>query len=87
MRAEFEDILRFWFDRGVDGFRIDVAHGLRQGPGLPDLGADDAEIAQPPDRAAHPHWDRDGVHDIYRVVAADRRRVRPGPRCSSPRRG
>ena len=28
VRAEFERILRFWFDRGVDGFRIDVAHGL-----------------------------------------------------------
>src|SRR5262245_46997013 len=28
VRTEFEDILRFWFDRGVDGFRIDVAHGL-----------------------------------------------------------
>src|SRR3954447_7152431 len=28
VRAEFEDVLRFWFDRGVDGFRIDVAHGL-----------------------------------------------------------
>ncbi|WP_432985640.1 glycoside hydrolase family 13 protein [Dactylosporangium sp. CA-233914] len=28
VRAEFSDILRFWLDRGVDGFRIDVAHGL-----------------------------------------------------------
>jgi alpha-glucosidase len=28
VRAEFERILRFWFDRGVAGFRIDVAHGL-----------------------------------------------------------
>ena len=32
VREEFEDILRFWFDRGVDGFRIDVAHGAGQGP-------------------------------------------------------
>jgi alpha-glucosidase len=28
VRDEFERILRFWFDRGLDGFRIDVAHGL-----------------------------------------------------------
>ena len=26
--AMFEDVLRFWLDRGVDGFRVDVAHGL-----------------------------------------------------------
>ena len=36
--AEFEDILRFWFDRDVDGFRIDVAHGLVKAAGLPDAG-------------------------------------------------
>ena len=28
VRAEFEQILRYWFDRGVTGFRVDVAHGL-----------------------------------------------------------
>ncbi len=37
VRAEMESVLRFWFDRGVDGFRIDVAHGLVKAPGLPDL--------------------------------------------------
>ena len=36
VRADFEDILRFWLDRGVDGFRIDVAHGLVKHPDLPD---------------------------------------------------
>jgi alpha-glucosidase len=36
VRAELEDILRFWLDRGVDGFRVDVAHGLIKAPGLPD---------------------------------------------------
>lgn len=34
--AEFDDILRFWLDRGVAGFRIDVAHRLLKAPGLPD---------------------------------------------------
>ncbi len=37
IRAEFEKTLRFWFDRGVDGFRIDVAHGLAKDWALPDL--------------------------------------------------
>jgi alpha-glucosidase len=36
VRAEFEDVLRFWLDRGVDGFRVDVAHGMVKEEGLPD---------------------------------------------------
>ncbi|GAA4408027.1 glycoside hydrolase family 13 protein [Fodinibacter luteus] len=36
VREEFHDILRFWCDRGVDGFRVDVAHGLVKREGLPD---------------------------------------------------
>jgi alpha-glucosidase len=36
VRAEFESVLRFWLDRGVDGFRVDVAHGLVKAAGLPD---------------------------------------------------
>ncbi|TMR28508.1 glycoside hydrolase family 13 protein [Nonomuraea zeae] len=59
VRAEFEDILRFWLDRGVDGFRVDVAHGLVKKDGLPDVGPD-------PDPADLPYQDRDGVHEIYR---------------------
>ncbi len=63
VRAEFERILAFWFDKGVDGFRIDVAHGLVKATGLPDRGApsDGAQHNEP-----HPAWDQDGVHDIYR---------------------
>jgi alpha-glucosidase len=36
VRERFREILRFWLDRGVDGFRVDVAHGLMKAPGLPD---------------------------------------------------
>jgi len=36
VREMFLDILRFWLDRGVDGFRVDVAHGLVKADGLPD---------------------------------------------------
>jgi alpha-glucosidase len=58
VRTEFEDILRFWFDRGVDGLRIDVAHGLIKASDLPDLGDDDP--------VEHPYWDRNGVHEVFR---------------------
>ncbi|HEX6577588.1 MAG TPA: glycoside hydrolase family 13 protein [Jiangellaceae bacterium] len=66
VHAEFVDVLRFWFDRGVDGFRIDVAHGLVKEPTLPDLGYEDENMLEPPRREDHPFWDRHGVHDIYR---------------------
>ncbi|RLZ03251.1 alpha-amylase [Kocuria tytonicola] len=33
---EFRAILRFWLDRGADGFRVDVAHGMIKADGLPD---------------------------------------------------
>ena len=33
----FEDVLKFWLDRGVAGFRIDVAHGMFKEAGLPDI--------------------------------------------------
>jgi alpha-glucosidase len=66
VHAEFQSILRFWFDRGVDGFRIDVAHGLAKSEGLPDLGIADGEPLPHPGRPGHPHWDVDEVHEIYR---------------------
>lgn len=67
VRAEFVRILRFWLDRGVDGFRVDVAHGLVKADGLPDLpGAPvDTSGATAPIQQA-PMWDQDGVHEIYR---------------------
>ncbi len=59
VRLEFEAILRFWLDRGVDGFRIDVAHGLMKEDGLPDVGPS-------PDMTNLPYQDRWSVHEIYR---------------------
>ncbi|WP_371580461.1 alpha-amylase family glycosyl hydrolase [Streptomyces sp. NBC_01314] len=66
VRAEFESILRFWFDLGVDGFRIDVAHGMVKDPALPDLGLTEFSVIASEDEGNHPHWDREGVHDIFR---------------------
>jgi len=63
VRADFERTLRFWFDRGIDGFRIDVAHGMVKAAGLPDVGPRSTPAH---DDAAHPHWDQPGVHDIFR---------------------
>jgi alpha-glucosidase len=64
VRAEFDDVLGFWLDRQVDGFRIDVAHALVKDPALPDLA--DRWPAGDMARAGHPHWDREEVHEIYR---------------------
>ena len=60
VRAEFEDILRFWFDRGADGIRIDSAALLSKDPSLRE-----ASPGEPPG-PAHPYTDRDDVHEIYR---------------------
>lgn len=65
--AEFAETLRFWFDRGVDGFRIDVAHGLVKADGLPDV--KDMPFPLPegtPEGVEHPFWDQPGVHDVFR---------------------
>ncbi|WP_331272710.1 glycoside hydrolase family 13 protein [Motilibacter deserti] len=62
--AEFHSILRFWLDRGVDGFRIDVAHGLAKDPGMPDIAGRFATSGQAVE--GHPHWDQDEVHEVYR---------------------
>ncbi|MBC2867345.1 glycoside hydrolase family 13 protein [Streptomyces mexicanus] len=61
---EFRSILRFWLDMGVDGFRIDVAHGLVKAEGLPDLGTHDQVKLLGND--VMPFFDQDGVHEIYR---------------------
>ncbi|NUT04987.1 MAG: glycoside hydrolase family 13 protein [Hamadaea sp.] len=59
VRADFTRTLRFWLDRGVDGFRIDVAEALVKDPALPDFA--DLPIGVPA-----PWLDQDGVHEIYR---------------------
>lgn len=66
VRAEFFRILRFWFDLGVDGFRIDVAHGMAKDMTKPDLPYDESGLLDRPRIADHPFFDRDGVHEIYR---------------------
>ena len=78
VREQFFGILRFWLDRGVDGFRVDVAHGMIKEAGLPDytppeegasMGGAAATDLTPgitdvtPDP---PYWGQPGVHEIWR---------------------
>jgi alpha-glucosidase len=56
---EHEDVLRFWFDRGVAGVRIDSAALLVKDPELPEETADG-------DPGDSPFTDREPLHDIYR---------------------
>jgi alpha-glucosidase len=68
VRDDFLTTLRFWSDRGVDGFRVDVAHGLAKNLAEPleplPVGRHPA-AEWPGGPGTHPLWDRDEVHDIY----------------------
>ncbi|MDX2376296.1 glycoside hydrolase family 13 protein [Microbacterium sp. LRZ72] len=66
VREEFRRILRFWLDRGVDGFRVDVAHGLIKKPGLPDYTPPAEADSMGGNEADVPYWGQEGVHEIYR---------------------
>jgi len=68
VQKEFEDILKFWLDLGVDGFRVDQPHAMAKAKGLPDhpyverAGAGFIEGEESP-----PMWFQDSVHDIFRA--------------------
>ncbi len=73
----FEGVLRFWLDRGVDGFRVDVAHGLYKEKSLrdqvPTVGAPPTSGQVNSDHSMvsrelqdEPMWDQPEVHDVYR---------------------
>jgi alpha-glucosidase len=79
VREQMLAVLRFWLDRGVDGFRVDVAHGLIKEAGLPDytppadagsMGGGSLPPLEPgidaDEPATPPYWAQDGVHEIYR---------------------
>ena len=63
VRSDFVQTLRFWSDRGVDGFRVDVAHMLTKDLSDP-LPSKEVLDALPVD-GTHPVLDRDDVHDVY----------------------
>ncbi|MFI0226326.1 glycoside hydrolase family 13 protein [Streptomyces lydicus] len=65
VHAEFEAVMRFWLDLGVDGFRVDVAHGMVKASGLPDIGH--GQQAKLIGNQVLPFFDQDGVHAIHRT--------------------
>jgi alpha-glucosidase len=76
IRREHEEILRFWFDRGVAGVRIDSAALLVKDATLP-------EVPENPGPGEHPNTDRDELHDIYRswrAIADEYAESPEGPR-------
>jgi alpha-glucosidase len=62
----FDDILRFWFDRGVDGLRVDAAPALGKAEGLPDADYKGDYRFLTLEWEGNPHWDVDEVHDVFR---------------------
>lgn len=65
VHADFLRTLAFWGDRGVDGFRVDVANALTKR--LPEVLPSQADLGDETLYAVGDHWlwDRDDVHDIY----------------------
>jgi alpha-glucosidase len=66
---DLEKTLRFWLERGIDGFRIDVAHGMAKPQGLPDMEVIRAEVLLA-DMDDDPRFNNDGVHEIHRQIRA-----------------
>jgi alpha-glucosidase len=68
--ADLETTMRFWLDRGVDGFRIDVAHGMAKPAGLPDMQPmEDTGLLDDHGPGDH-RFDDDGVHAVHRRIRA-----------------
>jgi alpha-glucosidase len=64
VREDFHTTLRFWADRGVDGFRVDVAHALAKDLTEPLREANPRDFDLPTD-GSDPLYDRDEVHEIF----------------------
>ena len=67
VQLEFEKILKFWLDRGVDGFRVDQPHAMAKAEGLPDHPyVKDAGAGFIEGRENPPMWFQEEVHEIFR---------------------
>jgi alpha-glucosidase len=68
--ADLEETMRFWLDRGVDGFRIDVAHGMAKPEGLPDMVPMEDTGLLADHGPGDLRFDQDDVHDVHRRIRA-----------------
>jgi alpha-glucosidase len=66
VQEDFDAILRFWFDRGVDGLRVDAAPAMAKVKGLPDAGHAPGALFESRSWVGNPHWDVEEVHEILR---------------------
>jgi alpha-glucosidase len=67
VQVEFENILKFWLDRGVDGFRVDQPHAMAKAAGLPDHPyVEEAGAGFIEGRENPPMWFQEEVHEIFR---------------------
>ena len=66
VQREIHQVVRFWLDRGIDGFRVDAASALAKKPGLPDAGFAPNDSFDPESWTASPLWDFDQVHDVLK---------------------
>ncbi|MGY1831885.1 alpha-amylase family glycosyl hydrolase [Geodermatophilus sp. SYSU D01180] len=66
VQEEFDGIVRFWLDRGVDGIRVDAAPAMAKVPGLPDAGHGPGAVFASSEWVDNPHWDVDAVHEVFR---------------------
>ena len=63
---EFDDVIRFWLDRGMDGLRLDAVPAMAKRPGLPDAGHAPGALFESSRWVDNPHWDVEEVHAIMR---------------------
>ena len=70
VRRRFDEVLRFWFDRGVDGLRVDAVPGIGKDLALPDAGHAPGAVFDSRGWVGSPQWDGDWVHDVVRGFRA-----------------
>ena len=67
VRDSFDQIFRFWFDRGVDGFRLDAVPAIGKDPDFQDAGCEQSSQFAPETSPQTRYWDAGDVHQIVKL--------------------